>query len=197
MYLRGFCLNCLRYVGIFLFDAFMAVTKVKKAEILKELEEKFSKAKAVYFTRNNGLHVKKTTELRKKLHRDGIDFVVAKKTLIRLAAKKMNAPELTDEIMQGPIAVAFSYDEPITPARLLYEFGKENENLQLVGGVFEGRLMDKAAAKQLATLPPKEQLLAKLVGSMKSPLYGLHGALSGVLRKFVYVLKAVHDAKAP
>ena len=174
----------------------MAVTNVKKAEILQELEEKFSKAKAVYFARNKGLQVKKVTELRKKLRREDIDFVVAKKTLIKLAAKKNNFPELTDEIMEGPIAVAFGYNDSITPARLLYEFGKENENLQLAGGVFEGRLMDKAAAKQLATLPPKEQLLAKLVYSMKSPLYGLHGALSGVLRKLVYVLKAVHDTKA-
>jgi large subunit ribosomal protein L10 len=174
----------------------MPVTKAKKAEILSELNEKFKKAKAVYFSKNKGLPVKKITDLRKKLHKEGIELAVAKKTLIRLAIKTNNLPELPDEVLDGAVSAAFGYDDVVAPARLLYEFSKDNENLELLGALVEGRMILQAEAKQLATLPPREQLLGKLVGSMKSPLYGLHGTLSGVLRKFVYGLKAVHDKKA-
>ncbi len=174
----------------------MAVTKAQKGEILKQLEDHFAKAKAIYFAQNKGLQVKKVTDLRKKLHKEGIDLVVAKKTLMKLAAKKNNLPDLNDEMMEGAIAAAFSYKDVVMPAKLLYEFSKENENLQLLGGVVEGKLLNKSEAKQLATLPSREELLAKLVGSMKSPISGFHGVLSGVLRKLVYGLKAVHDKKA-
>lgn len=174
----------------------MAVTKAHKGEVLKKLEENFAKAKAVYFAQNKGLEVKKVTALRKKLHKEGIDLVVAKKTLMKIAAKKNNLPDLTDEIMEGAVAAAFSYDDIVLPAKLLYDFSKENENLQLLGGVAEGKLLNKADAKQLATLPSRTELLAKLVGSMKAPISGFHGVLAGTLRKFVFGLKAVHDKKA-
>ena len=174
----------------------MPVTKAKKTEVLQNLEEKFSRAKSVYFSMNKGVPVKKMTDLRKKLHKEGIDLVVAKKTLIRLAAKKFNVPEISDEIMVGPIAAAFSYEDEIAPARVLYQFSKENETLELVGGIVGGAVMNKAQAKQLATLPSKQELLAKLVGSMKAPISGFHGSLAGVLRKFVHTVKAVHDKKA-
>lgn len=174
----------------------MAVTKAKKEEVLKELTEKFGKAKAVYFAKNKGLPVKKVGDIRKKLYKEGIEMMVAKKTLFRLASKNNNLPELSDEVMDGAVAAVFSSEDIIAPARLLHEFSKENENLELLGGLFEGRLILKAEAKQLATLPSREQLLAKLVGSMKSPIAGFHGAMSGVLRKLVYALKAIHDKQA-
>jgi len=174
----------------------MAVTKAHKGDVLKNLEEKFARAKAIYFAQNNGLKVKKVTDLRKKLHKEGIDFVVAKKTLMKIAAKKNNLPELTDEMMSGPVAAAFSYEDVVAPAKLLYDFSKENENLQLLGALVEGKLVNKAMAKQLATLPSKMELLAKLVGSMKAPISGFHGALSGIMRKMVYVLKSLQDKQA-
>jgi large subunit ribosomal protein L10 len=174
----------------------MAVTKAQKDEVLKQLEENFAKAKAVYFAQNKGLQVKKVTDLRKKLYKEGVELVVAKKTLMKLAAKKNNLPELSDEVMDGPIAAAFGFQDMISPAKVLYDFSKENENLQLLGAIVEGKLLNKAEAKQLATLPSRTELLAKLVGSMKSPISGFHGVLAGTLRKFVYGLKAVHDKKA-
>ncbi len=173
----------------------MAVTKAQKEEILKRLEDHFAKAKAVYFAQNKGLAVKKVTDLRKKLHKEGIDFVVAKKTLMKIAAKKNNLPEISGEVMEGPIAAAFGYSDVVVPAKLLYEFSKENENLQLLGALVEGKLIGKAEAKELATLPSREELLAKLVGSMKAPISGFHGVLAGTLRKLVYALKAIQDKK--
>ena len=174
----------------------MAVTKAQKGEILKKLEENFAKAKAVYFAQNKGLEVKKVTALRKKLHKEGAELMVAKKTLMKIAAKKNNLPDLSDEMMEGAVAAAFGFGDLVSPAKVLYDFSKENENLQLLGALLEGKLLSKAEAKQLATLPSRKELLAKLVGSMKSPVTGLHGVLAGVLRKFVYGMKAVHDKKA-
>lgn len=174
----------------------MPVTKAQKSEILKKIDEKFGKAKAVYFSQNKGLPVKKISELRKKLYKEGIDLMVAKKTLLRLSAKNHNLPEIPNELMEGAISAAFSYGDVVSPARVLYQFSKENENLQLLGGVVEGRILTKAEAKELAMLPSREVLLAKLVGTMKAPISGLHAVLSGVIRKFVYGMKAVHDKKA-
>lgn len=178
------------------FNYSMAVTKAKKSEVLNELNEKFAKAKAIYFAQNKGLPVKKITDLRKKLYKDGVEMMVAKKTLIRLSAKNNNLPEIPDSMMEGAVSASFTYSDVVAPARLLYQFSKTNENLQLLGAIVDGKLMSKAEVNQLATLPSREVLLAKLVGSMKSPISGLHGVLSGVMRKFVYSLKAVHDKKA-
>ncbi len=173
----------------------MAVTKAKKADVLKKLEEKFSRAKAVYFSDYRGIPVKKLGALRKKLREAGVDYVVAKKTLYKIALKKNNLPEAPDEIMTGPVGAAIGYDDVVVPVKILNDFAKDAEQLQILGGIAEGKILSKAQAKELALLPSKEQLLAKLVGALKSPIYGFHGALSGVLRKFVYAMAAVRDKK--
>lgn len=174
----------------------MAVTKAKKAESLKKLEAKFAKAKAVYFSDFRGLSVKKMVDLRKKLRKEGVDYMVGKKTLYRLALKNNNLPEAPDEVMQGSVGAAFGYDDVIVPVKILHDFAKEADKLEILGGLLEGRFISKAEAKKLATLPSREQLMAQLVGTMKAPISGFHGALSGVLRKFVYALAAVRDKKA-
>jgi len=173
----------------------MAVTKEKKAEVLKELDAKFGKAKAIYFSGYRGMQVKKMVALRKKLHAAGVDYAVAKNTLFQIAAKNNKMPEIPKEILRGPVAVAIGYADVIIPVKILHEFAKDAEQLEILGGLVDGRYVSKAEAKALAVLPSREELLAKLVGSMKSPISGLHGTLSGVLRKFVYALAAVRDKK--
>ena len=175
----------------------MAVTKAKKVETLKSLNEYFKKAKAIYFANYRGLTVKKATELRKILKKSGIDYVVAKKTLVNIAIKENGLPEVSKEVMDGPVGVAFGYDDVVMPVKLMSDFAKTSENkFEVLGGLVDAKLVSKAQAKELASLPSREVLLAKLVGSMKSPISGLHGTLSGVLRKFVYALNAVKDKKA-
>lgn len=163
----------------------MAITKVKKGQILKDLEEKFSRAKSVYFAENKGLTVKNVTELRSRLHKSGIDFVVAKKTLMKLAAKNQNLPEITDDVLTGPIAAVIGYDEDmIVPSKMVKDFGDSIEGkVVLTGGIMEGRLLSKAEAVELASLPSKLQLLARLVGSMKSPLTGFYMVIKGLSEK--------------
>ena len=169
----------------------MAVSKQKKNEILKQLEEKFAKAKAVYFAEYRGIPVKEITKLRKKMVGEGIDYVVAKKTLIRLAAKNSNLPEVDKSLLTGPVAAVFGYDDVVKPSKLLAEFGKTQEGLKIVGGLLDGKILSKADAVAMSKLPSREELLAKLVGSMKAPVSGFHGVLHGVLSKFVRTLDAV------
>ncbi|MGL5830867.1 MAG: 50S ribosomal protein L10 [Candidatus Altimarinota bacterium] len=163
----------------------MAITKEKKGQILKDLEEKFSKAKSVYFAENKGMAVKDVTMLRSKLHEKNVDFIVAKKTLMKLAAKNQNLPEVTDEVLTGPIAAIIGYDEDtITPSKIVKDFGDTIEKkVILTGGILDGKLISQAEAVELASLPSKQQLLARLVGSMKSPLTGFYMVIKGLSEK--------------
>ncbi len=163
----------------------MPITKLQKGQILKDLEEKFSRAKSVYFAENKGLSVKNATLLRKKLHEQNVDFVVAKKTLMKLAAKSQNLPEITDEVLTGPIAAVIGYDEDlIAPSKMVKDFGDTVEQkIVLTGGIMEGKLLSKAEAIELASLPSRDQLLARLVGSMKSPLTGFYMVIKGLSEK--------------
>lgn len=173
----------------------MAVSKQKKEVVLKKLDEKFGKAKAVYFADFKGIPLKKMGALRKKLREAGVDYVIAKKTLYKIAIKNNNLPEAPDNIMAGSVGAAFGYDDVVAPVKILSDFAKEVEQLQVLGGMVDGKIMSKADAKALASLPSRQELLAKLVGSLKSPISGFHGVLSGVLRNFVYTLKAIEDKK--
>ncbi len=174
----------------------MAVSKAKKSEVLKEVSEKFGRAKAIYFSAYRGINVKKMVALRKKLHQSGVDYAIVKKTLLQIAAKENKMPEIPKEIMQGPVAAVFGYDDVIVPAKLLHEFSKDAEQLELLGGLVEGKYMSKAQAVELAKLPSRTELLAKLVGTLKAPISGLHGVMSGVLRGFVCAMAAVRDKKS-
>ena len=175
----------------------MAITKTHKGQILKELEEKFSKAQAVYFAENKGLSVKDVSALRKKLRASGVDFVVAKKTLMKLAAKNQNLPEISDEVLTGPIAAVIGYTDIVIPSKIVKDFAATVDNkVVLTGGMIEGRLIGKAEALTMASLPSKEQLLAQLVGTMKAPISGFHASLHGLLGKFVRTVDAVRAKKA-
>ena len=174
----------------------MAVTRQQKEQTLAELIKNFEKAKTVVFSQYQGTNVKSMRELRKKLRAGKVDFQVARKTLMTLAAKKVGFNEIPDSFMQGPIGLAFGMEDEIAPAKILHEFGKTNETVKIVGAIFEGKLMDAAAVKAIAILPSREVLLARLVGSMKSPISGFHMVLHTILRSFVLAMAEVQKKKS-
>lgn len=174
----------------------MAITKAKKEEVLKKLEEKFSNAKSVYFTDFKGMTVKDLHSLRGKLREQNVEYVVAKKTLIQLAAKNNNLSEIPKDIMQGSVGTVFSYDDEISGIKTIHEFSKKVENIKILGGVLDGKFLDMNEALQLAQLPSRDELLAKLVGSIKAPISGFHGVLHGVIRSFVGTLHAYSNEKS-
>jgi large subunit ribosomal protein L10 len=173
----------------------MAVSRAKKAEALKKLSENFAAAKAVYFATYKGLSVKDFEALRQKVRESNARISVAKKTLIQIAAKE-NGYEVPKEVMDGPVAAIFAMEDQVSPAKAVDTFLKSFDELSLVGGLLDGKVMDKKEAVQLASLPSREELLAKLLGSMRAPISGFHGVLHGVMRGFVGTLAAYKDQKA-
>jgi large subunit ribosomal protein L10 len=172
----------------------MAKTKEQKQEALKVVQDKLKDSKSVIFSSDTGSNVKTIEELRKELKENNAEYLVVKKTLLKKATKDMGETEQFDELA-GSIAVTLSYDDEIAGAKVLNKYAKKSETLNLGGGILENAFIMPEMVKRLATLPSREELLARLVGSINSPLSGLVGVLSGTTRNFVGVLSAIKDTK--
>ena len=173
---------------------YMPKTKNQKEEILKVLKDKLASSKSVIFSSDKGLNVKTTEKLRNELKSNNAEYLVAKKTLLKLATKEIGGSDDL-EGLDGSVALTFSYDDEVAGARILNKYAKENENLKLSGGILENKIILADMVNRLAQLPTKQVLLAKLVGSLNSPISGLVGVLSGNLRNFLGVLNAIKEKK--
>jgi large subunit ribosomal protein L10 len=172
----------------------MAKTRLQKADDLQSLSGQFKAAKAVVFVDYKGVTVKNVGKLRRQAEKVGVEYVVAKKTLITRAARA-NGLDIDVKKMVGNIAVAFGKDE-IGAAQVISNAGKDIEQIKILGGTLEGRFIDARQVKALASLPSKEQLLGQLARVLNAPLTGLATTLSGVTRGLVTVLHAVEEKKA-
>jgi len=168
--------------------------KEAKVKAVEEIRDKFGRCRAAILTDFRGLSVAEVTELRRKLKEQGIEFKVVKNTLTKIAIKDFDFD--LDEYLEGPTAIAFSYEDPVAPAKILTDFAKTYKQLEIKAGVVEGKVADRNLIGELAKMPPKEQLLANVVGALQSPLYGIVGVLQGTIRDFVYTLQAIQDKKA-
>ncbi len=169
------------------------LTKDQKKQLVKDLSENIKASKSAVFVDYRGLKVKNLTGLKKELRGSGVEFKVAKKTLIEKAFRDSGI-DMNVKNLEGQVAVAFSGDE-ITGAKIIEKFGRTNENLKILAGVLEKKLMSAAEMKALARLPGKEELLAKLVGTLNAPVSGLVNVLAGNLRGLAQVLKAIAESK--
>jgi len=179
----------------------MALSKAKKSYALTRLNEKFATTKSVIFLDIKGLKVKEMEELRRECKKDDAECVVAKKTLITLAMKNAGIEDINVRGIEGEMAAVFSYGDEVAPAKSLAKFAKSHDALKLRAGLLMSspvgeRGIDAAGVARFAQLPSKHELLAKMVGSLASPLRGLVGVTSGVPRSFVQVLKAVSEKGA-
>jgi len=171
----------------------MAVTAEKKATVA-EIREKLEKAKGTVLADYRGLNVADATKLRCALREAGVEFRVLKNTMTRIAAQEAGIQGL-DTYLEGPTAVAFGFTDLVAPAKILSQFAKENKNLVIKAGIVEGKVVNEEGVKALADLPPKEVLIAKMLGSMQAPLSGLVNVLQGNIRNLVYALEAVRKQK--
>jgi large subunit ribosomal protein L10 len=172
----------------------MAKTRQQKEQTVAELLEYFGSMKSAVFVNYQGLKVKEADELRRAADKEKVSYTVAKKTLLNKALKSAGV-EFDAVALAGMIGVATASDE-VAAAKLLAEFGKAHESMKILGGVVDGRVVDAAAIKALATLPSREQLLGQLVGVINGPVSGFVNVLAGNLRGLVNVLNAVKDSKA-
>jgi len=167
----------------------------QKKEVVKELSEKIKGAKSMVFADYRGLTVEQDTELRNALRSAGIDYKVVKNTLTRFAMKENGLVGL-DSYLNGPTAMAVSDTDPVAPAKVLAEYAKKYEKLELKAGVVEGKVIDVAGIKALAELPSREVLIARVLGGFNAPISGFVNVLNGNLRGLVVALNAIAEQKA-
>lgn len=164
----------------------------EKEPVVLGIKEKLENAKGVVITDYRGLNVANVTELRKKLREAGVEYKVVKNTLTKIAAQQLGLEGL-NPYLEGPTAIAFGQEDAVAPAKVISEFSKDHNELEIKAGILEGKVIGVSEIKALADLPSREVLLAKLLGGMQSPLYGMANVLQGNLRNLVYVLDAVRQ----
>ncbi|KUK36248.1 MAG: large subunit ribosomal protein [Clostridia bacterium] len=167
----------------------------EKKKIVAELEEKFKSSKSAIFTEYRGLTVEDANSFRRACREAGVEFRVVKNTLTRLAVERSGFKELSS-LLTGPTAVAFGFEDPVAPAKVIFDFLKTKRSLEVKGGLVEGRIVGVSEIKSLADLPGRDVLLARVVGGLNGPLAGFVTVLQGPIRKLVYALNAVKDQKA-
>lgn len=155
----------------------------KKKQIVQEIADKFRESQSTVLVDYRGLDVAEVTELRKQLRDAGVEFKVYKNTMSRRAAEDAELAEL-NEVLVGPTAIAFSKDDVVAPAKILSNFAKEHEALEIKAGVLEGKIVTLDQIKELADLPNYEGMVSMLLSVLQAPM-----------RNFAYVTKAVAEQK--
>jgi large subunit ribosomal protein L10 len=159
----------------------MSANFEKKKEVVKEIQEKFANAKSVVLSDYRGLNVAETTELREKFREAGVEYKVYKNNLVKLAVKGTDFEEITADLT-GPNAIAFGYEDPVVPAKVIKDFAKEHGNLSLKTGIIEGEYFGSEKMLKIAEIPSKDELIVRFLSSVKSPV-----------NNFVYLLNNIKD----
>jgi large subunit ribosomal protein L10 len=167
---------------------------IKNLETVKSLTEKLGKANAIYFTDYLGLDVVSITKLRKEFVSNDIEFTIAKNTLIKLAAKDAGMQGL-DKFLNGPTAMALSYNDPTNPAKVIKNFLKDFDKPAVKGMILDGQVFEGEEFEKIASLPSKEQLLSKLVGMLNSPMSKLSSTLGSPVSGLLGALEQLNSKK--
>ena len=171
----------------------MSLNLAEKKEVVAEVSERLKQAQAVVLAEYRGIKVEDITGLRREARASGVYLRVLKNTLARRAVQGTPFEKLADQ-MVGPLAYGIS-DDPVAAAKVLHTYAKTNEKLVIKGGAMAGQVMSAKEVGQLATMPSREELLAKLLGTMQAPIAKFVQTLNEVPGKFVRTLAAVRDQK--
>jgi large subunit ribosomal protein L10 len=166
--------------------------RTEKEQLVTELTTKIKGSKAVLYTDFTGLNVKRMTDLRRRLKKAGVEYVVIKNTL---ALRAVNDSGLVGTRLKGPTGLIVSKD-PVSAAKIVSDFAKENEQRPAVkGGMLEGVSIDETQVKKLASMPSREQMLAELGAGLQSPMAAFVGALNGLMYMFAGALDALRTQR--
>lgn len=174
----------------------MAKTKQQKKEELLYLAKKLTDIKSAVFCDYTGLNVASVEELRKSLRAEKVDYRVAKKTILARALKEAKIADIDVKGLVGQLAVAFGSQDEIIAPKLIAKFRKSHEAMKILGGIYENKFITVEEVEKMALIPSKEELLAKLLGSIKAPISGIVGVMSGVMRNFVGAIQAIKESKS-
>ena len=170
------------------------LNKEQKAKVITDLKDRLSNAQSVVLVDYKGISVADDTILRRKLRESNVEYAVVKNTLMDIAMKELGYDTMS-EYLSGPTAMAIS-DDPVAPAKTLYEYSKTNEHIKFISAIVQGKIIGVDDIENLAQLPPREELIAKALGSMKSPITNLVYVLNGTISSLVYALNAVKEKKS-
>lgn len=163
----------------------------KKSEVT-EISEKIKKAQSFVLADYRGINVEEVTQLRNDLRKAEVEYKVIKNTMIRFAAKENGLDDLLPHL-EGPTAIAISYTDPVAPAKVLNDYVKKHENFKLKAGYVEGKVINADEVRRLASIPSREELVAKMLGSFNSPIAGLVNVLNANIRGLVIALNAIAE----
>lgn len=168
------------------------MNRTEKEQLVSELKEKIGAATALYYTDFTGLNVKRMTDLRRRLRKANVEYVVIKNTL---ALRAVNESGLVGERLKGPTGLVVAKDA-VVAAKVITDFAKENDKKPAVkGGMFEGKAIDVAQVTKLASMPSREQMLAELGAGLQSPMAAFVGAMNGLLYMFAGALEALRSQR--
>jgi len=166
-----------------------------KRGIVEEIREKLEKTQSLVLYDYRGLTVAEVTELRNLFRAAGVEYIVYKNSMIELAAKALEIEGL-DPYLKGPTAVAFGMTDAVAPAKILTEYVRKIRKTEIKCGMVDGKVIDAAGVDALSKLPPKEILIAQMMGSLNAPITNFVGVLSATLRSLVYAIDAVRKSKS-
>ena len=173
----------------------MPKTKQQKQETIKSLIEGLKTAKAVVFANFQGLKVSESEELRRECRKNNIKVVAAKKTLVKRVCEELGLKNVDPKVFAGGVATFMALNDEVAAAKVVDTFAKTHKVMDIFGGVMNNEFVGVAMIKSLAGLPSKQELLAKLVGSLNAPVSGFVNALAGNLRGLVGVLNNIASVK--
>lgn len=167
----------------------------EKQKVVAEIEQKIKDASLIVFTDYRGLNVEEVSELRNKLRAPGVEFRVLKNTMTRFALKNVGYDSVADQV-QGPNAILFSNEDVVTPAKTIFDFVKKHPNLEVKLGILEGQSVSAEKVKELADLPPREVLVAQVLGTMQAPITSFVRVLNANITGLARALDQIREKKA-
>jgi large subunit ribosomal protein L10 len=168
----------------------------EKEQIIEEVKEKVARAKSMFFADFTGITVEQVTELRREFRKSNVDYRVVKNTLARKALESVGGYDTVLDRLVKPTAIAFGYDDPVAPAKIIKKFREKNDKLTVKICVVEKVVFDGKQLDELAKLPSRKEIIAGILGSIQAPMTGVVGAINAVMRDLVCVIDAIEKKKA-
>src|SRR5512140_212265 len=168
----------------------------EKEQIVAEVAELAGGAQGLYFTDFSGLTVEQANELRREFYKSGVKYRVVKNTLIRKALEQLSGYDTVASKLVGPTAIAFAYEDPVAPAKIIQKFAEKHSKLSLKICVLEEQVYDGSKLQELAKMPTRKEMMAAILGSVQAPLAGVPNVIQAVLRDLVSVVGEIEKKKA-
>jgi large subunit ribosomal protein L10 len=168
----------------------------EKEAIIAEVADKASRAVAMYFADFSNITVAEETELRREFRKSGVEYNVVKNTLARKALQHLTGYDRVYDKLVGPTGIAFSYDDPSAPAKIIKKYSEKSGKFKLKAAVIEKQVYDATRLNELANMPSRKDMVAAILGSLQAPASGIVGAINAIARDLVYVLDAIEKKKA-